>query len=171
MCTGHQWISLLCKLSWYDVYLLWSLLTCSFQIKAWIFKVGVREEILACCISIFKTMTFIHKYSYHSEFPLNYFNRWTISREGHWYSTCFNLRWLKTNNEATWHCCEPTRLSLTSLFDRVAQNEEIFEKCVSLCGLVFLLVQKAMKKCFLKKYFIFRGPPRPPKFNTAALWD
>ncbi len=58
-----------------------------------------------------------------------------------------------------------------SMISRVAQNEEIFEKCVSLCGLVFLLAQKDMKKCFLKKYFIFRGPPRPPKFSTAALWD
>ncbi len=34
---------------------------------------------------------------------------------------------------------------------RVAQNEDFFEKCVSLCGLVFLLVQKGIKKCFLKK--------------------
>ncbi len=30
--------------------------------------------------------------------------------------------------------------------NRVAQNEEIFEKYVSLCGLVFLLVQKTTKK-------------------------
>ena len=41
--------------------------------------------------------------------------------------------------------------SLPETPNRVAQNEEIFEKCVSLCGLVFLLVQRGMKKCFLKK--------------------
>ncbi len=51
------------------------------------------------------------------------------------------------------HCIEASSLrdpvTQTDILNtRMAQNEEIFEKCVSLCGLVFLLCQKAMKNVF-----------------------
>ncbi len=56
------------------------------------------------------------------------------------------------------------------IFLRVAQNEEMFEKCTSLGGMVFLLGELAMKKCFLKNSFISRGHCNITNSNMAALW-
>ncbi len=51
-----------------------------------------------------------------------------------------------------------TPLSDKTVGCRMAQNEGIFEKCISLGGLVFLLGQYAMKKCFYKIH-LFLGVP------------
>ncbi len=55
-----------------------------------------------------------------------------------------------------------TRGGQHGLFSRVPQNEDIFEKRVSRCGLVFLLVKKGMK-IFVEKKNLFLGIPHPYK--------